>query len=278
MSIDATQVRVAITGRLLAAPVGTALPADVTTPWSADWIDLGYLTDDGPVMSPKRTHVDVKAWQALDPIRTIVTERVVEWKFKLLQRNAETMRLAYGGGTIVTTGIAPNQLTVYTPPDEADIDDRAFGLEITDGTITDRYVLSRGVVTDLADVVFKRAEASRYECTVKALSAATLWQAISNDPAWVEASYSPMPTPPELRLVTPAHGAAAGATAVTLSGTGLTGTTGVAFGADAATSVVVVSDTHVTCVTPAHAAGPVIVTVTTPLGSDGVPGLFTYDA
>jgi hypothetical protein len=36
------------------------------------------------------------------------------------------------------------------------------------------------------------------------------------------------------------------------------------------------SDTSITATTPAHAAGPVAVSVTTPEGTSTVPGLFTY--
>lgn len=49
--------------------------------------------------------------------------------------------------------------------------------------------------------------------------------------------------------------AAAGGDAVTIIGTNLDGVTGVTFGGTAATSVVVVNSTKVTCVSPAKAAG-----------------------
>lgn len=56
--------------------------------------------------------------------------------------------------------------------------------------------------------------------------------------------------------------------AVTLTGLGFDGATGVTFGGVAATSVVVVSDTEITCVAPALAgAGTYDIVVTTPQGS-----------
>lgn len=83
-------------------------------------------------------------------------------------------------------------------------------------------------------------------------------------------------TAPDLTAISPSTGAAAGGTAVTLTGTGFIGTTGVTFGGTAATSVVVVSDTSITCVTPAHATGAVGVVVTDSLGSDTLAASFTY--
>lgn len=76
--------------------------------------------------------------------------------------------------------------------------------------------------------------------------------------------------------LTPTTGAAAGGTAVTLTGHDYTGATAVTFGGVAATSVVVVSDTSITCVTGAHAAGAVSLVVTTPAGSHTKTTAFTY--
>jgi len=72
---------------------------------------------------------------------------------------------------------------------------------------------------------------------------------------------------PAVNGVVPATGPTAGGTAVTITGQGFTGATAVMFGAQAATSVVVVSDTEITCVAPAQAESSVRVIVTTPNGS-----------
>ncbi len=79
-------------------------------------------------------------------------------------------------------------------------------------------------------------------------------------------------------------GSAAGGTAVTITGTGfVVDPTGaliptVQFGAVAATSVIVLSATQISCVTPAHAAGAVTCTVTNQDGraSNALAAAFTY--
>jgi len=73
-----------------------------------------------------------------------------------------------------------------------------------------------------------------------------------------------------------ATGSEAGGVSVRVLGRGFTGATGVTFGTTAATSVVVVSDYEITCVTPAHAAGSVSVTVTGPGGSYSAPAAYTF--
>jgi hypothetical protein len=78
--------------------------------------------------------------------------------------------------------------------------------------------------------------------------------------------------------VSPPSGPSTGGTTVTITGSGFTGATGVRFGAKAAKSFTVVSDTEITAVSPTHAAGTVGVRVTTPGGvSPAVPAdQYTY--
>jgi hypothetical protein len=71
---------------------------------------------------------------------------------------------------------------------------------------------------------------------------------------------------PVVNSVVPNSGLITGGTSVTITGGNFTGATAVTFGATAATSFNVASDTQITAVSPAHASGPIDVTVTTPAG------------
>lgn len=68
--------------------------------------------------------------------------------------------------------------------------------------------------------------------------------------------------PPTVDAIDPSTGSTAGGTAVTITGTGFVDGATVTIGGQAATSVVVVDPTEITCDTPAHAAGTVDVVVT----------------
>lgn len=89
---------------------------------------------------------------------------------------------------------------------------------------------------------------------------------------------------PVVTSLSVATGGAAGGTATTITGTGfVVDATGaliptVQFGSTVATSVVVVSETSITCVTPAHATGAVTCTVTNQDGraSNALASAFTY--
>lgn len=73
---------------------------------------------------------------------------------------------------------------------------------------------------------------------------------------------------PVISTITPNTGiAAAGGSTFEIVGMHLTGTTAVTVGGNPATGVIVVDDQHLTGVYPAHAAGAVTATVTTPNGT-----------
>lgn len=76
--------------------------------------------------------------------------------------------------------------------------------------------------------------------------------------------------------VSPASGTIAGGTAITIAGTGFAAGATVTVGGAAATSIVVVSATEITAVTPAHAAGVVDVAVTVDSTTATSAGGFTY--
>ena len=85
---------------------------------------------------------------------------------------------------------------------------------------------------------------------------------------------------PRVTGIAPTLGPAAGGTTVAITGTGLTGTTGVAFGTTAATSFTVNGDTSITAVSPAAGGGTVDVTVTTAGGTSAASSAdqFTFIA
>lgn len=85
--------------------------------------------------------------------------------------------------------------------------------------------------------------------------------------------------PPSLTSVTPSSGAAAGGTALTLTGTGFLTAKSLTFGGNAVGSFTIVSDSSITFLAPAHAAGAVAPAVSLTTDSGGTVGLsYTYIA
>jgi hypothetical protein len=91
------------------------------------------------------------------------------------------------------------------------------------------------------------------------------------------------PSAPKIVKLSPATGSSAGATSVTITGSGFeseTGATGVKFGTVAAKSIRVVSDDEIIAVSPAHPAGTVSISVTSQFGTSSANSatMFVYKA
>jgi hypothetical protein len=97
--LNSGQVRIAGTGHLVKAPLGTVLPTDSTTAWDPAFVDLGYATD-GFTMAQALKTLDITAWQTLEPVRTVNTSLIRNFTFELLQTNRDTLALSWGGATI----------------------------------------------------------------------------------------------------------------------------------------------------------------------------------
>ena len=84
------------------------------------------------------------------------------------------------------------------------------------------------------------------------------------------------PCAPFIASVAPGQGTIVGGTPITISGAYFTGATSVTIGGELATNMVVVSSTTITAVTPAHAAGSVSITITTPSRTSTFQNAFLY--
>lgn len=164
MALDADQILVPGSGRVMVAPVGTTAPTDVSTAWAAGWKDLGYTTDDGVVLRPNLAVTDINAWQSFEPVRRVVTSRGLTVAFTLLQMTREALQIAFNGGTF--TGTDP---ITYTPGEAGNIFERALGVEATDGTKTVRLVVPRVDISDVGDIPFTKTGAANIPLTLAML-------------------------------------------------------------------------------------------------------------
>ena len=75
---DAAEVVVAAQGHLWVSDLrdNPTFPATTspTSTLSSDWLDVGYITEDGPTFTVTPT-VDINAWQSATPIRRLVTSQ-----------------------------------------------------------------------------------------------------------------------------------------------------------------------------------------------------------
>jgi len=131
----------------------------------------------------------------------------------------------------------------------------------------------RGSVEPLVVTYTKPADA----LTLAAAQTAGWWgPRVDPLPDWQYTVTGPVGAPPRLTSVTPLSGPRAGGTTLTLTGVGLTGAGAVQVGLQQATAVTVVSDTSVTCVTPAGEGWRNTISILGPGGKSSVGQLYQY--
>ena len=172
-ALNSGNVRVAGTGAIWKAPLGTALPIDSTTAWGTGFVNLGYATD-GFSLKQSLKKQSITAWQTLSSVRSIVTELIRSLTFEALESNINTVPLAFGGATM-TPGLAG----IYTLdiPD-GQLDEFILGVDWSDGTRTQRIVVQQASLLSLPEMKFVRTDAVRYPLEVEALKPADGTKAI----------------------------------------------------------------------------------------------------
>ncbi|WP_330351378.1 IPT/TIG domain-containing protein [Streptomyces sp. NBC_00582] len=115
---------------------------------------------------------------------------------------------------------------------------------------------------------------SRIEVTTPATPAGKHPVTVTTRGGTATADYTAV-DPPTVTGISPTTGPTTGHALVTITGTNLTTATSVTFG-DTPAHYTAASDTQLDAITPAHEAGPVAVTVTTPAGSQQAPTPYTY--
>lgn len=182
MPQDTSQVRVGVTGSVWVAPLATTVPVDVAA-WPAGWVDLGLLDEEAtPELTPTRDITDIRAWQRFFPVRSVKTSEGMEYTFTLIQKSGTNLKLAFGGGTVTNLG---GGIYRYTPPAAGFIDERMLGIEVIDGSVTDRFIARRAYVVDTGTITFSKVAAVSFPLTVRVLepTSGERWELISNDTA-----------------------------------------------------------------------------------------------
>ncbi|GAA3392124.1 phage tail protein [Streptomyces roseoviridis] len=175
---NSAEIRVAGTGKLYVATVGTAAPTFGAGESSADWsgwTDLGYTTGDGVTFSKKDKLEAIDSWQSVSPVHYIYSARDLSLKFSMLQFNEDTLPFFMGGGKVEADPATSTEVFKYEIAERPFADVRALGLEFTDvkagGTaVTYRFIIPRGQVTASDDIKLARKAASTLGITFSAMS------------------------------------------------------------------------------------------------------------
>lgn len=183
MALNADNVRVGLTGRIYMAPKGSTAPTDLDTAWTAAWLDLGYMSEDGVSLEYSTDVEDINAWQSLSPVRRVLTSVDMTMGFTAIELKTRTITAYFPGATMTDVSGTVHKLDIPSAPGPQEF---AFGLEWVDGTVKNRLIIPRGEITERGTITVGRSEPVALEMTVSAYatSAPELATWLSSDAAW----------------------------------------------------------------------------------------------
>lgn len=171
MGKDANEIHVASDGGVYAADVGATMPSALTTdPEQNGFVNLGFFSEDGVTFTDTPTVEDLNAWQSSDPVRRLVTSRILTVSGSMIQVNQENFLVAFGGGEFSSPG---SGLYRYDPPAAQDpLAESALVIRSLDGTKQNQYEVFRANVTEAVESQLSRSSAQQLPVTWSALTPA----------------------------------------------------------------------------------------------------------
>jgi len=154
-------------GAIYRAPSGTTPPTDAVTALAAAFVELGYASDDGMKNSHSGTVNKIHAWGG-DVV--LVNKTGVEDKFKVTLievTNPDVLKAIRNSSNVV--GALATGLTVKFNGD--DPEEAVWVVDtILRNSVIKRFVIPRGVVSDVAEVTYNDSDAVGYEITIDAIA------------------------------------------------------------------------------------------------------------
>lgn len=172
---DPSQVRLAPDGKVLVAPLSSTEPVNVTTPFAAAWVELGWVTEDGVSVTPSVDTNDIMMWQSINPVKRPITGMGLEISMTLGSHSKKTFEMYLLNGTTTNvTGTA--RLEVKNAPAAQDV---ALAVEWTDdeGDIS-RLIFPRVTMTDREAITLQRSEAVGLGLTFSSLAGPNGYSAV----------------------------------------------------------------------------------------------------
>lgn len=170
MALDATNVRVGVTGAVYVAPSDTTVPTDAATELDPAFEDVGYVSEDGVTETHDTDTEDIRAWQNGDLVRRVQTSHDVTFAFTMLETSEITLREYYGNYTDGDIEITGDELP-----------HRAWVLSVEDGDHVLRVVIPDGQITERGDITYSNGEAVGREVTITAYPVAGVKAYIYDD-------------------------------------------------------------------------------------------------
>ena len=150
------------TGGILAAPLGSTVPADAAAEVPAPFAPGGYVGEDGLTMTVARSSEKIRAWGG-DTVRVVQTEHDCTFTFTFLETNEFSAQAVFGDDNVEATGSA---LAIKINSDP--LPHKAWVFDMKDGDKKIRVVVPDGQITETGETTFVHSNATGHEVTLEA--------------------------------------------------------------------------------------------------------------
>jgi len=183
-SQDASELVVAGSGDVYAAPYGTTLPTTVDGALDGNFFKLGYCTEDGLQLTQTPTVEEFMSWQSRHATRRELTSLEVSLTFGLQQWNEQTLQTALGGG--VVQEYSSGKYWYKPVGDDEQLDNISVVAEWSDGTKDYRLVIPKCQATESVEIQLTRTALAVLPVTVKVSGQAGVspYTIYTNDPSF----------------------------------------------------------------------------------------------
>lgn len=145
-------------GGVWIAPAGTTLPTDGSTALAAAYVNMGYISEDGYVISTETDTQEIKAWGG-DTVLTGQSSFSESHTVNFIETNVNTLKAIYGASNVTT---ASNVITVKSTSKELPECVLVVELLLTGGRVR-RVVVPHAKIADRSmEITFSDDEAITY--------------------------------------------------------------------------------------------------------------------
>lgn len=158
-----------VTGGIMVAPLGTALPTDATTALDPAFVAVGYVTDNGVTKSEKRNTGTIAAWGG-DTIAATKKGMDVTVKLSMAELlNKIVQGLIYGDANVVATPATSSKGNLLkVTGTSAPTPKKVWVIQVFSDAATVRVVFPMAKVMDVGDTVFKDDQIAAADATLQA--------------------------------------------------------------------------------------------------------------
>lgn len=165
---DPDELVVAGFGRVYVANLGATMPTDPVALLDSDFVELGYVTEDGVTLTNTPSVEEFMAWQSRSAVRRELTALEVQVSFTLEQWNADTVKFAFGGGNITSLGGGKYRFDLIA--DDEQLTEKSMVVEWNDGAKDYRFCIERGSVVEATETQLQRGALAVLPVTFKAIA------------------------------------------------------------------------------------------------------------